>query len=71
MRGDPHDNGPDFIASAIQDSLEKASIKTIHIKLGSPLENSHIEGLHDRLRVECLNREILGSLLEARVILGA
>jgi len=63
------DNGPEFIAYAIQDWLGKASIKTIYITPGSPWENGYIESFHDKLRDECLNRELFGSLLEARIIL--
>jgi transposase InsO family protein len=63
------DNGPEFIAYAIQDWMEKASIKTLYIRPGAPWENGHIESFHDKLRDECLNRELFGSLLEARVIL--
>lgn len=63
------DNGPEFIAYAIQDWLQKAAIKTIYITPGSPWENGHIESFHDKLRDECLNREIFGTLREARVIL--
>jgi len=62
------DNGPEFIAYAIQDWLEKASIKTIYITPGSPWENGHIESFHDKLRDECLNRELFGTLAEAQVI---
>lgn len=32
------ENGPEFIAYAIQDWLEEKRIKTIYIKLGSPWE---------------------------------
>ncbi len=63
------DNGPEFIAYTIQDWLEKAAIKTIYITAGSPWENGHIESFHDKLRDECLNRELFGALAEARVIL--
>lgn len=63
------DNGPEFIAYAIQDWLAQANIKTIYIRPGSPWENGHIESFHDKLRDECLNRELFGSLREARVIL--
>jgi len=65
------DNGPEFIAYAIKDWMERARIKTIYITPGSPWENGHIESFHDKLRDECLNRELFGSLLEARVILEA
>ena len=63
------DNGPEFIANAIVDWLAEQSIKTIYITPGSPWENGHIESFHDKLRDECLNRELFGSLLEARIIL--
>lgn len=63
------DNGPEFIAYAIQDWLAEAGIKTIYIRPGSPWENGHIESFHDKLRDECLNRELFGSLAEARIIL--
>lgn len=63
------DNGPEFIAYAIQDWLKEREIKTLYIKPGSPWENGHIESYHDKLRDECLNRELFGTLAEARVIL--
>ena len=63
------DNGPEFIAYAIQDWSAAAQIKTLYIKPGSLWENGHIESFHDKLRGECLNRELFGSLLEAQIIL--
>lgn len=62
------DNGPEFIAYAIQDWLEAKEVKAIYIQPGSPWENGHIESFHDKFRDECLNREIFGSLLEAIVL---
>jgi transposase InsO family protein len=62
------DNGPEFIAYAIQDWLKEKQVKTIYINPGSPWENGHIESFHDKLRDECLNREIFGSLMEAKVL---
>ena len=62
------DNGPEFIAYAIQDWLAVQQVKTLYITPGSPWENGHIESFHDKFRDECLNRELFGSLLEARVI---
>jgi putative transposase len=35
------DNGPEFIAYAIQDWLKEQEIKTIYIRPGSPWENGH------------------------------
>ena len=63
------DNGPEFIASCMQDWLKAQEIKTLYIKPGNPWENGHIESFHDKLRDECLNRELFGNLQEARVIL--
>lgn len=63
------DNGPEFIAYAIQDWLKGKGVKTIYITPGSPWENAYIESFHDKLRDECLNRELFGSLLEAQVII--
>jgi putative transposase len=64
------DNGPEFMAYAIGDWLEAAAVGTIYIEPGSPWENAYIESFHDKLRDECLNRELFGSLREAQVILG-
>ena len=63
------DNGPEFIAYASQDWLAASQVRTLYIKPGSPWENGHIESFHDKLRGECLNRELFGSLLEAQIIL--
>lgn len=63
------DNGSEFIAYAIQDWLAQRQIKTLYIRPGSPWENGHIESFHDKLRDESLNRELFGTLAEARVIL--
>lgn len=63
------DSGPEFIACAIQDWLVEAKIKPLYIRPGGPWENGHIASYHDKLRDECLNRELFGSLAEAHVIL--
>jgi transposase InsO family protein len=63
------DNGAELISYAILDWLEERQIKTLYIRPGSPWENGHIESFHDKLRDECLNRELFGTLAEARVIL--
>ena len=65
------DNGPEFIAKAIQDWLEHTTIQTAYIRPDAPWEQAYIESFHDKLRDECLNREILPTLAEARLILEA
>jgi transposase InsO family protein len=64
------DNGPEFIAYAIQDWLAEKQIKAIYIAPGSPWENGHIESFHDKFRDELLNREVFGGLLEAKIVIG-
>ena len=62
------DNGPEFIAHAIEDWFKDMDIKPLYIKPGSPWEQAYIESFHDKFRDECLNRELFGSLREAGVI---
>ena len=62
------DNGPEFIAYAVQDWLKGKGVQTIYIKPGSPWENAYIESFHDKLRDELLNRELFSNLMEARVV---
>ena len=63
------DNGPEFIAREVQRWLAANQIKTIYIEPGSPWQNGFVESFHGRLRDECLNREQLCTLTEARVVI--
>jgi putative transposase len=63
------DNGSEFIANVIQDWLAQQRIRTIYIEPGSPWQNGFVESFHGRFRDECLNRETLWSLTEARVVI--
>ena len=62
------DNGPEFIAKEVQRWLAEKRIKTIYIDPGSPWQNGFVESFHGRFRDECLNREQLWTLSEARVV---
>jgi putative transposase len=62
------DNGPEFIAKEVQRWLTANAIKTIYIEPGSPWQNGFAESFHGRFRDECLNREQLWTLTEARVV---
>jgi putative transposase len=44
------DNGPEFIAYAIQDWLQERQVKAIYIKPGSPWENGHMGLLKKPMR---------------------
>jgi putative transposase len=63
------DNGSEFIAKALQRWLAENQIKTIYIEPGSPWQNGFVESFHGRFRDECLNREQLWTLTEARVVI--
>jgi transposase InsO family protein len=63
------DNGPEFIAQEVQRWLRDNQIQTIYIDPGSPWQNGFVESFHGRFRDECLNREQLWTLTEARVII--
>jgi transposase InsO family protein len=63
------DNGSEFIAHVVQDWFREHGIKTIYIAPGSPWQNGWIESFLARLRDECLNRELLLNLREARVVI--
>lgn len=63
------DNGSEFIEGKLRAWLAENKIKTIYIDPGSPWQNGYIESFNARLREECLNREQLWTLTEARVVL--
>lgn len=63
------DNGPEFIAKALMNWLEKNKVKTIHITPGSPWENGHIESFNGTLRDECLNMYAFDNVYEAQEII--
>jgi len=62
------DNGPEFVARAVCQWLEESGCQTLFINPGSPWENGYIESFIDKLRDECLNREIFRNGREAQVI---
>lgn len=63
------DNGPEFIAKAVQEWLAGCGSQTIYITPGSPWENPFIESFNGKLRDECLNMEIFANLKEAQVVI--
>jgi putative transposase len=73
LRGVPghvrSDNGPEFIAKAVQDWITAVGARTAYIEPGSPWENGYCESFNSKLRDELLNGEIFYSLKEARIII--
>jgi putative transposase len=73
LRGVPgyvrSDNGPEFIAKAVQEWIAAVGAKTAYIAPGSPWENGYCESFNSKLRDELLNGEIFFSLKEARIVI--
>ena len=73
LRGVPghirSDNGPEFIAQAVQDWITAVGARTAYIAPGSPWENGYVESFNARFRDELLDGEIFYSLREAQVII--
>lgn len=65
------DNGPEFIAKAVQSWIAEKGSKTLYIKPGSPWQNAYIESFNDKFRDECLNMEIFKNGNEAREVIEA
>jgi len=63
------DNGSEFIEKSLRRWYADEGIKTIFIDPGSPWQNGYIESFNGRLRDECLNRELMYTLTEARVVI--
>ena len=73
LRGVPghirSDNGPEFVAKAVQEWITAVGASTASIAPGSPWENGFIESFNARLRDELLDGEIFYSLREAQVVI--
>ena len=73
LRGVPghirSDNGPEFVAKAVQEWVTAVGAKTAYIAPGSPWENGFVESFNARLRDELLDGEIFHSLREAQVVI--
>jgi putative transposase len=73
LRGVPghirSDNGPEFIAKAVQQWITAVGAKTAYIAPGSPWENGYVESFNARLRDELLDGEIFYTLREAQIII--
>ena len=69
LRGVPghirSDNGPEFVAKAVQEWIAAVGARTAYIAPGSPWENGYIESFNARLRDELLDGEIFYTLKEA------
>ena len=73
LRGIPafirSDNGPEFVAQAVQDWITAVRAKTANIEPGSPWENGYCESFNARFRDAFLNGESFYSLREAQILI--
>jgi putative transposase len=65
------DNGPEFIALAVQGWLARHHTATLYIDPGSPWQNGYEERFNGTVRDECLNAYSFHTVTEAQVILTA
>lgn len=63
------DNGPEFIANALREWLNRLSVKPLFIEPGSPWENGYVESFNGKMRDELLNGEIFYTLQEAQILI--
>ena len=63
------DHGSELIEKDLRIWIAENHIKTLYIDPGSPWRNGFIESFNARLREECLNREQMWALTEARVVI--
>ena len=65
------DNGAEFIALMLRSWLAEHAIEPLYIDPGCPWQNGKDDRFNGTVRDECLNRELFGSLIEARIRLEA
>ncbi len=73
LRGAPDylrsDNGPEFVAYALQQWLQDRHCHTLYITPGSPWENPFIESFNGTFRSDCLDRWLFVNGAEAQIII--
>lgn len=65
------DNGSEFTSHAIRAWSARHGVVWHYITPGKPQENGYVESLNGKLRDECLNMHLFGSLSSARGLLSA
>ena len=65
------DNGPEFVAQAVQTWLADCHVATLYIEPGKPWQNGKEERFNGTVRDECLNLHLFTSVAEAQVRVDA
>jgi len=63
------DNGTEFVSKAMDAWAYGHDVRLDFIRPGRPVENAFIESFNGRLRDECLNSHVFGSVAEAQAVL--
>lgn len=63
------DNGAELIANELQSAMREFHIYPTTIEPGKPWQNGSNESFNGTFRSECLDAELFGSLMEAKVII--
>jgi putative transposase len=64
------DNGPECLALALRGWLAQHQRQTLYIDPGCPWQNGFGESVNGTVRDECVNRHVLHSVAEARMVLA-
>jgi putative transposase len=64
------DNGPELVSVAVQKWLQDQHVDTHYIDPGSPWQNAYNESFNSIFRTTCLDRWLLCSMTEARVVIN-
>ncbi len=65
------DNGPEFVAKALDSWAHERGVKLAFSRPGKPTDNPFIEAFNGRLRDECLDQHWFASIADARTIIEA
>jgi putative transposase len=65
------DNGPEFVAKALDEWAHRRQVKLAFSRPGTPTDNPFIEAFNGRFRQECLDPNWFESLDDARTIIEA
>lgn len=63
------DNGPEFVAKAVQRWLASQGVQTAYIEPGKPWQNGVAESFVNRFRDDCLGLEWFHNRLEAKIVI--
>jgi transposase InsO family protein len=63
------DNGSEFTANALMKWLKALKVATLFIEPGSPWQNGFCESFNGKMRNECLNINVCGTVLEADYVI--